>query len=84
MKAITVKYIPATNPKDTRLKAFDVDGNQVTVSRNQWPNLDGQELCHQAAIALCYKMDWTSGFGKGAGLVGGAVKNGYVFCFKHQ
>ena len=76
MKAITVKYIPATDTKPTRLKAFDADGNQITVSRHKWPDLDGEELSKKAAIELCIKMKWDGD------LVGGWIKSGHVFCFK--
>jgi len=78
MKAITVKYIPQTATKPARLKAFDNAGNQQTYSRDTWMNLDGQELHQKAAESLRDLMNW-----KGE-LVGGGIKNGYVFCFKHQ
>jgi len=72
MKAITVKNLAPTDYKGSRLKAFDQDGNSVTIPRG---NQDRLGAYHMAAIALCEKMGW---FGK---LVGGSVKDGYVFVF---
>lgn len=68
MKAIFVKYIPATNTKPSRLKAFDGDGNMVTVSK-------ANSTSREAAEALVSKMGW------GGHLVKGGHKNIDAFCF---
>ncbi len=79
MKAITTKYLPATNTntKGSRIKAFDCDGNQVTIP---YPHeLSGEDCYRLAAVKLSEKMEWSWGE-----LVGGGIKNGYVFCLKLQ
>jgi len=81
MKAITVKYIGPTMTKGTRLKAFDCDGNQVTISRHTYDELDGEELYVKAALALVKKMRWYEYQGQPMSLVGGGTRDGYVFCF---
>jgi hypothetical protein len=73
MKAITTKYIPATNYHCSRVKAFDGDGNSVTIPYDS--DLNRDEPFVKAAIILCRKMKWT---GK---LVSGGTKDGWVFCF---
>ncbi|MFA6063991.1 MAG: hypothetical protein WC736_15490 [Gallionella sp.] len=71
MKAIVTKYHGPTNTRGARITASDEDGNRATIS---YPyELSGEEVHRKAAVALCDKMNW-----KGR-LVGGSVKNGYVF-----
>jgi hypothetical protein len=73
MKAITTKYIPQTEHRPSRIQASDMDGNQITIS---YPYEDSDEANYRtAALALCKKMKWTGN------LVGGGIKDGYVFCF---
>lgn len=72
MKAIQVKYMPATTTKPAKVKAFDMDNNSITISYND------QESYKLAAIALCEKMNWHGT------LTGGAVKDGYVFVFSDR
>lgn len=73
MKAITTKYFGPGNVKGARIKAYDEDGNQATIS---YPYELSGEDCHRAAAdALCRKMGWE---GK---LAGGGIKGGYVFVF---
>lgn len=50
MKAITTKYLPATDTKPSRIKASDRDGNSVTVSYTQGHT--------EAVVQLCRKMNW--------------------------
>lgn len=72
-KAITVKYLPPTNTKGSRLKAYDMDGNSATVS---YDHGQSKELRYtDAARVLCRKMGWEGE------LAGGGVRNGYVFVF---
>ena len=71
MKAIFTKYHGPTNYKGSRISASDEDNNRITIS---YPYELSGEACHlAAALALCEKMGW------GRDLVGGSLKNGYVF-----
>jgi hypothetical protein len=73
MKAIKTKYKGPTNTRGSRIIASDEDGNKVTIS---YPYELSGEDCHlKAANALCAKMGWTGE------LIGGSLKNGYVFVF---
>lgn len=73
MKAIFTKYHGPTNFKGSRISASDSDGNRVVIS---YPyELSGEDVHRKAAQALCDKMNWTGN------LIGGAVRNGYVFVF---
>jgi hypothetical protein len=76
MKAISTKYIPATNYRCSRVKAFDGDGNSVTIPYDS--DLDRDEPFAKAAILLCKKMNWTGT------LVSGGTKDGWVFCFEQS
>lgn len=50
MKAIQTKFIPATNTKGSRIKAFDCDDNSITIP---YPyELDSPCAHKKAAIAL--------------------------------
>jgi hypothetical protein len=74
MKAISTKYLSATNFKGSRIKAYDLDNNQVTIG---YPHeLSGEDVYRKAAEALRDKMGWTGE------LIGGGTKDGYVFVFK--
>ena len=76
MKAITVKYIPTSPTKPSRLKAFDCDANSLTIS---WDSASTDRTREQAylhaAQELCRKMNWPTN------LLGGGIDNGYVFVF---
>ena len=80
MKAIEVKYLPATNCKGTRVKAQAEGGNSITVSRyyKRLNHLEGLELSQEVAVMLCEKMSWPTE------LIGGGLKNTDVFVFKNQ
>lgn len=73
-RAISVKFIPATNFKPARLKAFDNHGNSVTKSLHNL-NWSGKKAYAEMAENLKNKMNWT---GK---LVGGWAGNVAVFVF---
>lgn len=76
MKAIMTKYLPCTNSRGSRIKAYDSDKNSVTIG---YPHeLSGEAVFKEAAIALCKKMNWDTD------IIGGGVDNGYVFVFKNQ
>ena len=73
MKAIKTKYKGPTDTRGSRIIASDEDGNRITIS---YPyELSGEAVHRKAADALCVKMGWTGP------LVGGSLKNGYVFVF---
>lgn len=73
-KAIETKFLPCTDTKGSRIKAFDLDNNSVTIS---YPHELNQGQAHRkAAQALADKMGWTGE------LIGGCTKAGYVFVFK--
>lgn len=73
MKAIQTRDIPASNSKPARVKAFDADGNSVTIARLQHCVIDRTHAA--AAEALKSKMGWTGTF------VQGSIKGGQVFVF---
>lgn len=74
MKAIRTKYHGPTNTRGSRITASDEDGNKCTIP---YPHELSGEACHRlAADALCSKMKWD-----GSSLIGGGLKNGYVFVF---
>jgi len=73
MKAIVTKYLSPTNTKGARIRASDEDGNKVIIP---FPyELSGEAVHRKAAQALADRMNWS---GK---LIGGSLKNGYVFVF---
>ena len=75
MKAIKTKYKGPTNYRGSRIIASDEDGNKITIS---YPHeLSGEAVHRKAAEALCAKMKW----GGAENLIGGSLKNGYVFVF---
>ena len=72
MKAIQVKYLPPTNTRGTRWKAFADGGASVTIARDY--GLDGADDARRAADALRGKMGWSAITGAGV------LPNGdYVF-----
>lgn len=72
-KAIMTRYIGPTDLKGSRVKAFDSDGQSVTIGYDS--SLSSSQAHAKAAEALCRKMGW-----KGT-LVSGGVKGGEVFVF---
>lgn len=74
MKCIETKYLPATDSRGARYKAFDCDGNSLTIPPNFYLDSEGQ--CRRVAEALRDKMGWTGE------LIGGGTKHGYCFVFK--
>ena len=78
MKAISTKYLPATNYLGSRIKATAEGGNSITLSYDDALNSDQMHL--KAAIALRDKMNWKDG-GK---LIGGGTETGYVFVFSNS
>ena len=73
MKAISTKYLPATNFKGSRIKAYDEDGNHVIISYPRGYNTEDAHKC--AALALCKKMGWDNN------IIGGGTKEGYAWVF---
>jgi hypothetical protein len=75
MKTIFTKYIGPTDFKRSRIKAYDTDGNSVTIP---YPHELSGDYCHFAAVkALCDKMDWG-----GVMVCGDAPNGGRVFIFE--
>ena len=74
MKAITVKYLGPTDYKGARLKAYDSEGNQLTVSREYDKDVDVQSM--DVAHAFMTKMDWWQT--RDYHLAQGYIKEGYV------
>jgi hypothetical protein len=73
MKAITTKYKGPTDSKGSRIIASDEDGNRAVIS---YPyELSGEAVYRKAAETLRDKMGWTGQ------LIGGEIKDGYVFVF---
>ena len=73
MKTIVTKYYGPTDRKGSRIIASDKDGNRVTIP---YPyELNREDVHRKAAQALCDKLGWSGS------LVGGSLKEGYVFVF---
>ena len=73
MKAITTRYIPASNTRGSRIVATAEGGNRVTIP---YPHeLSGADVHAEAAIALCRKLSWHGD------LIAGGTESGYVFVF---
>ena len=78
MKAIETKYLPVTNFKGSRIKAYTEGGNSVTIG---YPHgLSGEDVFRKAAVMLCEKLGWSTDILGG----GKADGNGYVFVFRYQ
>ena len=79
MISIQTKYIPATNTKGSRIKAYTERGLSVTIS---YPHEFSHERPHYEAVKALVKkhnLDWPIDnmcFGSSAD------GKGYVFCFK--
>lgn len=74
MKAIQVKYLPPTECRGTRLKAW-VDGFAITKPRDY--ALDTSEQARSLAMELAKRLDWLAEDGY---LQGGTMPNG-DYCF---
>ena len=78
MKAILTKFLPATSTRPSRIKAYTVDGNQITLSNDECSDHGRHNtgLSHlYAAYKLAERMNWPGN------LVGGGTPSGYVFVF---
>jgi hypothetical protein len=79
MIAIQTKYIPASNTKGSRIKAWTCNGHSVTIS---YPHEYSHEQCHfqavKALVAKC-KAEWDL-----SDMRYGGTDDGYVFCFAHS
>lgn len=58
MKAILTKWLSATDTKPTRIKAYDADGNSITMSYNQSREDDDSVIHAEVVQALIDKLDW--------------------------
>lgn len=70
-QAVQTKYLPVTNTKPARVKAFAAAGS-VTVSWDDGLNVDGNHT--RAAKALCEKFEWS-----GLYFGGGLPEGGFAF-----
>ena len=77
MKAILTKTLNPTDTKGARIKAYDMDNNSVTVSRDH--SLDEYENHLWAAASLLQKMNWDVYLSEG-----GAIRDGYAFVLFSQ
>jgi hypothetical protein len=75
MKAIETRYIPATNTRGSRIKAYAEGVKPLTIP---YPyELSGTAVHAEAALALARRMGWTGTLVSG----GKADQTGEVFCF---
>lgn len=82
MTAIMTKYIPATNTKPARIKAWTEKGISVTVDFDY--ALESEERYAKAAAALMIREGWRTrtnrnGDTETQALIGGATKEGFAF-----
>jgi hypothetical protein len=81
MKAIHTKYIPATNCRGSRIKAWAEGGASITVPYDCACNRD--EAHDKAALALVLKMGW-KGFHSALIRGGSADGRGNVYTFEDE
>jgi hypothetical protein len=81
MQAIHTKYIPATNTRGSRIKAYTGSGFSVTIPYDY--SLNDVELHFKAVKALIARhyLDWST---NGMRYGGSADGKGYSFCFDHS
>jgi len=75
MKAIQTRYMPATNTRGSRIRAFAEGVKPLSIP---YPHeLSGSAVHAAAAVALCKRMGWSGT------LVSGGLpdQSGEVFCF---
>jgi hypothetical protein len=77
MKAITTRYIGATDRRPARILASDLDQNRITFPVDGDQAFPYTDLHRAAAMALCRSMHWAGG----ETLIGGAIKHGMVWVF---
>ena len=56
MQAIQIKYLPCTNTKPVRLKAWSAANTQLTVSRNSSKDITIEDECRMVAEGLIREM----------------------------
>ena len=75
MKAIQTKYLPCTNSRGSRIKAWTEGGNTSVIG---YPHeLSGDEVHRLAAQMLCDKLGWDMEF-----ITGGLPNGDYCHVFK--
>lgn len=80
MKAISTRYIGATDRKPARILATDLDGNRISIAVDSDQPFPYNDMHRAAAVALCRKMGWPGA----ERLIGGSVKVGMVWVFSHE
>jgi hypothetical protein len=58
MRAIQIRFLPATNFQGARMKAF-IEGNSITLPF-QYEISDEESRAHQMALELITKLNWTN------------------------
>ena len=83
MIAIQTKYIPASNTKGSRIKAFvSSDMGHNFTATIPYPHHLSHEFVHYEAVKELikkHKLDWDI-----SDMTFGGVKDGYVFCFANS
>jgi hypothetical protein len=77
MEAIQTKYLGATNCLGSRIKAFDCNGNSVTIPYR--PENSSGDAHILAAWTLAQKMRWPQ-----IGWIGSGTKDGMVFVHENS
>ena len=75
MKAILTKWLGPTDTKGTRIKAYDSDGNSVTIPIDY--GLEDSDNDRAACLALIERLDWNCSI-----LGSGYIKGGRCFVLK--
>ena len=79
MQAIYTKYLGPTDYKQSRLKAYTLDGKSVTIPYpGGWPD---EKIHFEAVKALAARYGIA---GVTAGMVYGDAPGGYVFCYPNS
>lgn len=77
MKAITTRYLGATDTRPARILATDLDNNRITLKVDSDTPFPYDAQHRAAAVRLCESMRWPGA----ETLIGGAVKVGMVWVF---
>jgi hypothetical protein len=81
MIAIHTKYLPATNIKGSRIKAYTLNGHSATVSVDHALNGEIRHFEAVKALVAKHQLDWDL-----SDMVWGDSSDGkgYVFCFANS
>jgi len=76
MIAIQTKYMPATNTRGSRIKAWTSNGHSVTVPYPHELSFEKAYFWAVRELVAKYNFDWNIKH-----MRYGAIDDGYVFCF---